>query len=234
MAGRAVDRVDEPAPSAILADLFALVRRGIELDLRVSAPAHVVSYNPTTQTATVQLGALPVAIVRGEDVVQDPIVIPDVPVRWLGAGSNYVTMPLPAGSTGHVVFTDRCLAVWRRTGQPSDPISGRTHNLADAIFEPGLRNATNPISPMTDITATVVEGELVKCGRDAVDFAVLGTTHASDWLTFLGAFRGALTTLASTAAIEPAAVVFANAVGPMVDDLLAALPDHISTKVQIQ
>lgn len=162
------DSVDGAAAAVALNDLLAQWRRNIELDLRVSMPCQVVTYDPATQRATVQLALLPVAFDRnGAEVVQSPIVIPGVPVRWPGGSLGYVTTPLVPGDTGHVVFTDRCLSVWLQQGGIVDPINGRAHALGDAIFEPGIRPDTAPITPATDQTATVVEGPLVKLGRNA-------------------------------------------------------------------
>lgn len=228
------DTLDVPAPSALLHDLMRLWRRGIELELRVASPATVLAYDATTQTATIELASLPVRNVEGVDVPQTSVVIQDVPVCWPRGTAAYVTMPLASGATGHAVFMDRSLALWRKTGVTTDPISGRTHALGDAIFEPGLHPNTDPISPPTDATATVVEGPLVKCGRGAVDFALLGTTFLADLNTFLGTFSGALVTLQGTSATDPGAAAFATTTQPAVANLIAALANHISTKVQIE
>ncbi len=162
------DGVDAtPVTRATLEDLLRIWRRSIELELRVSAPARVVTYDAATQRATVQLEFLPVAYVGDDEVPQAPILIPGAAVRWLGGSLGYVTTPLVPGDTGHVVFSDRCLSVWLQQGAPVDPLNSRTHDLADAVFEPGLRNSTNAITPPTDLTATVVEGPLVKLGATA-------------------------------------------------------------------
>lgn len=163
------DNLDAEPANPELIDVLELWRRNIELELRVSAPATVVSYNPTTQRATVQLGALPVAYVGADTRALEPIEIPEVPVRWLGTAAGYVTMPLEQGDTGHVLFTDRCLTEWLNKGKPVDPINGRTHALGDAIFEPGLRHKQNVITPATDLQALVVESDMVKLGRGATN-----------------------------------------------------------------
>lgn len=161
------DNLDAEPANPELIDVLELWRRNIELELRVSAPATVVSYNPTTQRATVQLGALPVAYVGADTRALEPIEIPEVPVRWFGTAAGYVTMPLEQGDTGHVLFTDRCLTEWLNKGKPVDPVNGRTHALGDAIFEPGLRHKQNVITPATDLQALVVESDMVKLGRGA-------------------------------------------------------------------
>lgn len=185
------DGVDASAAVAGLVELLALWRRQLELDLRVSAPARVVTYNPATQRATVSLEQLPVAFEDGEEVPQPPILIPEVAVRWQGSSTGYVTVPLAPNDTGHVVFSDRCLSEWLRTGVPGDPINARTHALADAVFEPGLRPATNPIVPPTSMVSAVLEGPLVALGRAATSPAVLGTELVAAFTAFTTAVNAA-------------------------------------------
>ncbi len=194
-----------------LTDLLALVRRNLELDLRVCAPCSVVAYDSATQRATVMLAALPVAYVEGVETPQPPVVIPEVPVEWLGGSLGYVTTPLMPGDTGRVTFTDRALAQWLRTGVPSDPLNGRTHNLGDAIFTPGARHNLNPIVPPTSLTNTVVEGPLVSLGVAALSPAVLGTEITAALTTLAGVYASTGSAIATAysawAAIDPPTAV---------------------------
>lgn len=163
------DTVDGASPEAQLVDLLLRFRRNIELDLRVSAPARIITYDPVTQTATVRLELMPVPIIEGEEVPTPAPPLHGVPVVWHGGTAGYVSTPLAPGDPGKVTFTDRCLSTWLQTGNPAgpvDPINRRTHNLADAVFEPGLRPLAEARQP-TDQTATVVEGPLIKLGYGA-------------------------------------------------------------------
>ncbi len=203
------DKVDANPAVAALNDLLAMVRRNIELDLRVSAPARVVVYDPATQRATIQLELLPVKFLGDLEVPQPPIPIPGVPVCWTGGSLGYVTTPLVPGDTGLALFSDRCLSLWLLQGGPIDPINGRTHALGDAMFLPGLRNTTNPITPPTDLTATVVEGPLVHLGRLATHPVAFG-----DLLhTYLTAMFSAatVTALDGGAAFKAALIAYLNA-----------------------
>jgi hypothetical protein len=211
------DSIDASSVGATLNDLLALWRRSIELEVRVSSPATVVTYDPALQTAKVVLGLLPVAFIADEEVPQGAIVIPTARVRWVGGSLGYVTTPLVPGDTGHVVFTDRCLAQWLLAGGSVDPVNGRTHALADAIFEPGLRHNANAITPPTDLTATVVEGPLVRLGSLALNGVVVDGTQ-----TLAGALTAAVTALgviAGTPIPEPPA----PGAGAAIDGILAVL-----------
>lgn len=211
------DAVDASAVGAALNDLLALWRRSIELELRVSSPATVVTYDPATQTAQVVLGLLPVQFIEGEEVPQGAVVIPSARVRWIGGSLGYVTTPLVPGDTGHVVFTDRCLAQWLLAGGSVDPVNGRTHALADAVFEPGLRHNANAITPPTDLTATTVEGPLVRLGSLALNGVVIDSTQG------LAAALTAAVSALSTIALSPIPEPPAPGAGAAIDGILAVL-----------
>ena len=212
----AKDKTDGAVALAQLEDLLQHVRRGIELDLRVAAPATVLSYNAATQRADVQLGFVPVLFVEDEEVPQAPIVCPQVPVCWPGGSVGYVTTPLAPGDSGLVVFTDRCLAAWLMAGTPGDPINGRAHALGDGVFLPGLRATPDVITPPTDLAATVVEGPLVRLGQGAALGVVAGTGSAT---AALAAAVAALQAVALVPVPEPPA----PGAGAAIDSIVAAL-----------
>lgn len=235
------DNPNTPSPTASLPELLAAVIRNLQLDLRVAAPAHVTAYDPATQRAVVQLGALPVRIVEGEEIPQPPIVIENVPVMWLGGSLGYVTTPLVSNDTGLVVFTDRALAMWLLNGIPSDPINGRTHALGDAVFIPGLRPGTAPIAPPTSIAATVIEGPVVHAGPGAIN-PVVKFTELSAALT---AFTGAVVAAAEVVTGPPGSPVppdptgalytaFAEAIGIATTALAGTIAGLASAKLLVQ
>lgn len=183
MSSDSADRVDGIAVDASLDALLRRLRRVIELELRVSMPARIVTFvpgspgpPPVRPSATVRLELLQIADVRGEEIPNPPDIITMIPVEYPGASTGGVTFPLLPGDTGRCVFTDRALAAWLQTGNPVapvDPESGRTHNLGDAVFVPGLKTDADAIAAgPVDMTATVLDGAaLVKIGAGAADFA---------------------------------------------------------------
>lgn len=228
MTADAKDKVDGESPVAQLETLLAHTRRGVELDLRVSAPATVLAFNPITRRADVMLAFLPVIYVEDEEVPQAPIVCPQVPVLMPGDSLSYVTTPILPGSTGLVVFADRCLAKFLVDGVPGDPINGRAHSLGDGLFLPcPIGPAVAPVDP----TGTVVEGTLVKLGAAATQPAILGTAFAAALATYLTA----VSTAASTwAGLAPGAPAFALALQAANTAFAAAIAATLSTKVLIQ
>jgi hypothetical protein len=57
-----------------------------------------------------------------------------------------LVLPVSVGDTGLLVFADGSLDVWLARGGVVDPLDDRHHALSDAVFIPGLRPFSNPIS----------------------------------------------------------------------------------------
>lgn len=211
-------------------------KRNLALDLRVSMPGRVISYDPVTQKAIVRGELLPIKYVGDDELPDIPLLFPPIMVdftRGMG-GLAYSTIPILPDDTGIIHFTDRSLSVWLLTGNPRapvDPVTGRTHALSDAFFRPGLHTDTDPIEPPTALDAHVIEGPLIRLGVAGVQFAALGTDLIADLLTFAAAVAAANTTWAGNPVTGPA---FSTALGAALVTLIAALPLDISTKVQIQ
>lgn len=116
--------------------------------VNVCLPATVVSYDHTTQVATVKV----VPKFRRKDpgkgnqaVAYDPPDLPGVPVAFPGGGDYSITWPLQPGDTGRIVVCDRSLDEWKATGAArTEPQDQRRHNLSDAIFVPDLRSPKAP------------------------------------------------------------------------------------------
>lgn len=189
---RAKDPWDLPQEPT-LDDLLRVIRRNIKLSMRTHVPASVISYDPATQKAVVQVQVLQVVKVTdptkiptnivalkgtppNAEATLQPLTLKNIPVVWPRTTLGYVTFPLSAGDTGELHVSDRSLQAWLQTGLPSDPILAFTHALQDAVFHPGLHSDVNPIVPPTDTTATVIEGTTtVKVGRNAVSPAAKHT-----------------------------------------------------------
>jgi hypothetical protein len=212
-----MSELDTPSDDPTLAELLQLFGRSLALDLRVSAPATVIAYPDSSGGATVQLGALPVDL---DEQPGAPIVLPGVPVAWLGGSGAYLTTPLPPGSTGWVIFSDRAIGQWLQAGAPVDPKLGRTHALGDGVFLP-CRIGVGAV-PVTSPAATVVEGPLVQVGAGAVAPAVLGTQLAAAFTTWTGALATAGTTWTAAAGGPPYAANLPPISGAYIAAVIAA------------
>ena len=112
-------------------------------DVHTCLPGRVRSYDRTTQTATIRLGARRVVRAADEDADEDtsealPDLV-DVPVLWPGGGGFYVHLPLAEGDSVLVLFPETSIDRWLETGSAEDPSIATRHGLDGAIAIPGLR-----------------------------------------------------------------------------------------------
>lgn len=226
------DAVDAEAVVADLPAAFQKLSRLVELELHVSAPCTVVGPGSKPGRYDVTYGFLPVFYSGQAEVPGEPIIIPDAVLRY----PKGYTAPVLPGDTGHVIFTDRCLVKWMELGAPVDPFSGRAHDLADAIFEPGLVPDTQGAIP--DPTGVVIDDAgLVSLGAAASSFGVLGTQLttsvgvAAETTTIAGILNLVPNAAEPTA---PTAATLANANKAAILAIAAALRAAISTKVRLQ
>lgn len=230
-----------------LADLFRSISRQVKLQVRTHSVATIKTYNPTTQKATVTVDALQVVRVVDPNKVPAqaltvvgtppnaqatlrPFTLTGIPVAWPRTNSGYLTFPLNAGDTGTLHIQDRSIAQWLTIGQATDPVSAFIHSLADSVFQPDLHADTNPITPLTDPTATVLEGTaLVKIGRAAADFPILGTTLATVLTPIIA------TLAAVPPATTPATVItLANANQVALLAFMNAIAPNLATKAMVE
>lgn len=122
-------------------ELAAVIASAIEtrlVDVHVSLPGRVESYDVSTQRANVK--PMLRRVLRRENmerVTEELPVIPSVPVLWPRGGGAFVSLPLAAGDFGLLVFADYSIDRFRSTGEDVDPGDERRFDLSNAVFYPG-------------------------------------------------------------------------------------------------
>ena len=231
------DTIDTPAQGAGLVKLIDQRIRSAMLDLRVAAPGTVSGpYDPVTQTVPVTVGFLRVASTEalGQEVEipEPPELIPAARVAIAQGSLHSDQPPIPiVGDTGLLIFVDRALDMWIRAplGAPVDPVNSRTHNVADAVFIPGLSPLALVSTPAANPLARTIEAPIVQLGAAATGFGVDGTALAAAVLLA----RGILAPLpAGGTAAQNALANAANKVAILA--LMDAIPAALSTKVMIE
>lgn len=106
-------------------------------------PGEIVSYDPATSTATVQIVIRsPVTDTTEADYVdryEDLAPVPDVPIMWPRANGVSITWPLSAGDGVMVFFSMRDPAMWRGgSGGAANPPSVRLHAPGYAFALPAV------------------------------------------------------------------------------------------------
>lgn len=138
-----------------------------------------------------------------------PPQIANVPVVYAGAGGYSITHPIAPGDYVLLVFCERSIADWLRSGGVGvEPTHARRHALTDAIAFPGLRPRGEDVPAAShDANALVLSvpgGKSIKLGATATkgvnrqgDDVLAGSSFAAT----MAAINTALTTLAGDPAI---------------------------------
>lgn len=225
-----------------------------DLDLRVAAPATVVSYTPATQTAMCTIGFLKVTATdtpAGEVAVPLPpeLVEARVAIAQGTTWSDQPPIPVP-GDTGLLIFADRALDQWYRGGGlPVDPAIGRTHDQADAIFFPGLAPDARLSAPALNPLARTIEAPAIHLGAAAAQPAVRGTLAVAALNAYATALTAAATALngiaqtfyaipaptpANQTAMAAGFAAWSTATGAAQTALASSLAGALSTKVLVE
>lgn len=156
--------------------------------IHTSLPATVVSYDSTTQTATVQLAVQ----LQGESVPP----LAEVPILWPGGSSGYLHIPLAAGDNVLICFSEEDYSRWFVSGSVSNPSVLARHGL-HAIAIPGLWRTPNGATA----GHVTLSGTEVRLGTDAasafVALATLVDARLSAMVTYIN------THVHATAALGP-------------------------------
>jgi hypothetical protein len=125
-------------------------RLGLEnlaANLRVAIPGIIDSFDPVTQTATVQ-PAITENVRQGQaDVNPTPLpVLTDVPCFFPRAGGYCLTFPVKKGDECLLVFSDMCIDGWWQSGGVQGQMETRRHDLSDAAALLGLTSVPKAVT----------------------------------------------------------------------------------------
>lgn len=181
-----------PGIEPSLAEIVRLALDSKMLDVHVALPCRVEKYDAATQTAEV------VPMVRraltntdGETQHEDLPVLPNVPVCFPRSANFSATWPISKGDFVLVIFCSSAIGTWRATGQLSDPVDLRRHDLSQAVAIPGIAPDGSTIPTAADAAVFEVGGAAthVAVGAAASDFVAMNQKV----LTELGSIATALT-----------------------------------------
>lgn len=112
-------------------------------DLHTCLPGIVHSFDPDTQTASVQPAIKRVFTEKG--AVYLPLCV-DVPVAFPGGGDFFLTFPVKAGDECVLQFSERCIDFWHAFGGIQLPAEYRLHDLSDAFATVGINSQPHKIT----------------------------------------------------------------------------------------
>lgn len=144
-----------PTLSQLLADAMESRLR----DLHVALPGRVERYIPETDSVDVQ--PMVQRMVPGDDPEYDAPafetlpVLPSVPLQRPRGGGFYVGLPVAKGDTVLLIFCERDIGQWRKTGDVANPGDQRIHSLAAACAIPGLFESSRKIDGYDGTTFSI-------------------------------------------------------------------------------
>ena len=103
--------------------------------IHTALPCRVLNFYPNNQT--VDLEVL-VKKIKSDDTLENYPPLLNVPISYPRGGGFCVTYPLNKGDEGQVIFNERCIDKWWLSGEPSEPIDFRLHDLSDGCFISGI------------------------------------------------------------------------------------------------
>lgn len=119
------------------------LRDAIMQSMQVALVGRVESFDPETQTASIQ----PLIRNRQNESYVDLPLLQDVPVYFPGSSGQGITWPVAAGDECLVVFANSCIDAWLQNGGIQNPISVRHHDYSDGFAFVGFRSKPNVIVP---------------------------------------------------------------------------------------
>lgn len=151
-----------------------------EIKTRVASPGIIESFDPESQTASVQLAIRekrekPDGV---EEWVQIPLLV-DVPVLFPRAGGYVITMPVERGDECLVVFGDSCMDAWWQSGGIQNQIDLRRHDLSDGFAIMGLWSQPRRIEGYTNTCRlrTVAGDTYVELSGGNINIVASGTVN---------------------------------------------------------
>ncbi|CQR71689.1 hypothetical protein SOV_04850 [Sporomusa ovata DSM 2662] len=114
-------------------DLYRKMLSSLATNLRVAMPGIIESYDPATQTATIQPAIREKVNINGNQEWTNIPLLVDVPILFPRAGGYAITFPVSAGDECLVFFADCCYDAFWQSGGVQNQIDRRRHDLSDGL-----------------------------------------------------------------------------------------------------
>jgi hypothetical protein len=137
---------------------FGKIFQQLISNIHTAMPGEIVSFDPLTQTATIQPSLQ--RLLEGADGAENLPPIEDVPVCMPGGGGFWINLDLAAGDTGIIIWSERSIANWLTLGGQADPDDTRKFDLSDAMFIPGINPLVGVLVPPLETGSLIIRNKL--------------------------------------------------------------------------
>lgn len=148
-----------------LVDLLELHKKDILLSLNCHAIATIQSFDPVKQTVEATINYKKTSLRPGPKAgIYVPVttfypVLIDCPAIILRGGNAALTLPITKGDTCLILFNDRDIDQWFKSGQVGPVATQRLHSISDGIALIGLSSLANPLPDYDPDRAVLYNGE---------------------------------------------------------------------------
>lgn len=125
-----------------LTDTLTTLKQDIFRSMNCVKIGTIQSFDMAKKTATIKI--LFKRVLPNGTVASYPVLV-DCPVFTLQGGGGAIQMPIASGDQCIVLFSDRNIDAWFKTGSESAPLNGRTHDLSDGMALVGINSLTSSL-----------------------------------------------------------------------------------------
>jgi hypothetical protein len=159
------------------------IRKAIDaglIETHTALPAIVDTFNATTQRARVNVAINRISLIDGSEVLTPPVF--DVPVFFPSGGGYSLTVPVAQGDEVLLVFCERDIGPWKRSGSRRKPVERHRHQYIDAIAFAGIRSNPKALSSYSTNSAQLRKDDgsaFVEVSNSEIKLDIGGTGGAT-------------------------------------------------------
>ena len=139
-------------------DVIARVQQTTMSRLNCHNIGKIIEFEPETQTCTIQL----MQQEQLGDNIYTPAPLTEVPLILYGVDGAHITLPNPVGSICLVLFLDRNIDAFMRTGEIYTPETKRTHDYTDCVALTTFKTLVNPIENYDTEAISIIYDKLIE------------------------------------------------------------------------
>lgn len=134
------------------------MKNNIMANLNCHNIGRILEFDPTTQTATIEL----MQVKQFNNNLYNPAPLVGVPLIIYGAGGGRITLPDPTGTICLLLFMDRNIDAFLETGEPYVPETSRMHDFTDCVALTTFKTLANPLTEYDEKAVTIMNEEIVE------------------------------------------------------------------------
>jgi hypothetical protein len=139
-------------------DVIARVQQTTMSRLNCHNIGKIIEFEHETQTCTIQL----MQQEQLGDNIYTPAPLTEVPLILYGIEGAHITLPNPVGSICLVLFLDRNIDAFMRTGEIYTPETKRTHDYTDCVALTTFKTLVNPIENYDTEAISIIYDKLIE------------------------------------------------------------------------